>query len=622
MSHREFRVDIQALRGLAVLLVVLYHAGVPWLGAGYLGVDIFFVISGYLITTLIAVRLQRGDFSLRDFYARRAKRLLPAAYIVFALTAAATALLNEQEAADLVWQVIGAVTFTGNMALWQQTGYFHGAGDLKPLLHTWSLSIEEQYYLLLPATLMLVPARRWLSAVALAGGVSLAACLVALNAYPSATFYLLPTRAWELLIGSAGALLMLDPGRRSRMAFDRWHDGFFYASLLALVLVPSVATGTAHPGVAAVVVCLATLIVILRQHPGGHASSVVRALAWLGDISYSLYLVHWPVLALMRNTYIGNTADMPALARGAGVLASVVLAYALYRWIEDPIRQAPLSFSRLLVLRTIAASVVVMAIAPVAQRILGTNGEFARRLAPNYGLSSGCEFGDTFTLRPECMTRPDARILVWGDSFAMHLVPGLVDAAGPRGIVQATQSECGPWLGVDSAAASASRTAICRRFNDSVMAFIESSNAIETVVVGSTFLSVVDDSSRSALLATITRVQAAGKRVVVFSPTPSTGHDVARCLERVNRGLWSWGDSGSCSIPFADYTRLRSGVIALMDTLESTGVPLVRLDKFLCDDRSCRTMIADTLVYRDRGHLSYEGSRLLAREMDWSRAIQ
>ena len=162
MQH-NFRVDIQALRGLAVLVVVFFHAHTPRIAGGFLGVDIFFVISGYLITTQVARAVSGGQFSFVDFYSRRALRLFPAAYVVFVVCLAlAPWLLNSVEWGDFLKQTIGAVLFVANVVLWQQTDYFSSAAEYKVLLHTWSLSIEEQYYLLLPATLMVFSKRFWL----------------------------------------------------------------------------------------------------------------------------------------------------------------------------------------------------------------------------------------------------------------------------------------------------------------------------------------------------------------------------------------------------------------------------------------------------------------------------
>src|SRR6188768_2722165 len=163
----RFRSDIQALRGIAVLLVIVQHARDGLIDAGYLGVDIFFVVSGFLITGLLSRAIADGSFRFGEFYFRRAKRLLPAAYVSFALTAVGAAfLLDLREWQDFSRQLAGAVTFTANFVLWRQTGYFEGAAALKPLLHVWSLSVEEQFYLLAPAAMVLLPRRFWLGAVA------------------------------------------------------------------------------------------------------------------------------------------------------------------------------------------------------------------------------------------------------------------------------------------------------------------------------------------------------------------------------------------------------------------------------------------------------------------------
>lgn len=654
MRHADtkLRTDIQALRGLAVVLVVLYHAKIGWLEAGYLGVDIFFVISGFLITSMVAGGIQRGDFSLKEFYFRRAKRLLPAAYVVFAVTALlAPWLLNQRELQDLAWQVLGAVTFTANLFLWQQTGYFDGASELKPLLHTWSLSIEEQYYLLLPGALLLLRQRHWWSALATATLGSLALCLWAVTQMPSATFYLLPTRAWELLIGSLGALLVLRPDRALRLEASPIVRLLYLPSLGCLALVPALSLGGPHPGPGAVLVCLATLLVILRHHPRVASSPPARTLARVGDISYSLYLVHWPVLALMRNAYMGPEGDMPLEARVAAVLLSGLLAWVLYRLVEDPVRRARLVFSVPLLARGLAVSLVVMAIAPVGALATSTGQDFNHLTRINHGLSPECEYSSAFMPKPACEAGAGPLTLLWGDSYAMHLAQGLVMAGDPSlRIVQATKSGCGPVHGIGPERPVHPGTGLvynyawarsCVDFNDSVLRYIRSRTDLEIVVlssslgqyVGAEFLHNVTDQgrnrvvpasvegSKTAIMSTVGALRQAGKRVVWFSPPPQTGKNFAGCVERELSGLYSWGGQEGCALARAEYEAKRSDVNALLGAIESAGVPVIRLDDELCDERQCQTTLDGVMVYRDQGHLSHDGAALLGRRMQWPRLV-
>lgn len=279
-----FRTDIQALRGLAVSLVLFYHAGFDFLGAGFLGVDVFFVISGFLITDMVRKEVEAGRFSFKTFYFRRAKRLLPAAYATFLASAVvAPFALNAQELQDFIKQVWGAVTFSANLVLLMQTGYFSGAADLKPLLHTWSLSIEEQYYLLLPAFLAFTPRRYWVPGGVLMFVASLGMCLGLQSFKPTATFYLLPTRGWELGVGSMIALM---PGLMLRL--QPVLAALFWPAVAVLAVIPVFPTGLPHPGLDALLVCLATAVVIARRHPLLERALVSRALARVGDVSYSL----------------------------------------------------------------------------------------------------------------------------------------------------------------------------------------------------------------------------------------------------------------------------------------------------------------------------------------------
>lgn len=653
-NHGSIRVDIQALRGLAVLLVVFYHARIGGLAAGYLGVDVFFVISGFLITTLVASGIQNGTFRLSDFYYRRAKRLLPAAYLTFFLSALlAPWFLNSQELRDFSSQMLGALTFTGNIVLWQQTGYFEGDGELKPLLHVWSLAIEEQYYFLLPAALLALRPQRWLAACLAAVVVSLLLCLGGTILKPIATFYLLPTRAWELLIGSVGALYVLRQGAPGRIV-GKVLKVSMSLSLLVLVLLPFLPFDAAHPGLNAILICLATVSVILNRSHRLNSSPLARGLAFFGDFSYSLYLVHWPVIAFMRNAWVDSQAQVPLSFRLAAVVLSVILAYLLYRFVEDPVRRMDIHFSRKSVLKVIATSAVLAAVAPVAiYAKISDDFDFKELRRTNFGLSKACEFKDRFTPKSECMSSARPEVLLWGDSFAMHLAAGLIADLPPDvGLVQATKSQCAAFLTLaplqlvkpeQSEYRDKSWAEACNSFNRSVLQFLKDSPAIHTVVLSSPFRQYVEQGNNahyvtvgdehqvlevnparavSAFKNTVETLRALGKHVVVVAPPPALDFDIGGCLERKLSGVIAFGGTPDCVIDYPSYQKQRAAVVTFLNEVEAAAdVTVIRFDPFLCDGRVCRTFMDGTMLYRDAGHLSYSGSEYLSRKMHLARTV-
>ncbi|NDY92896.1 acyltransferase family protein [Ideonella livida] len=305
MTHRP---DIQALRGWAVALVVLYHAGVPGLSAGYLGVDLFFAVSGYLITGLVREAVDAGRFSLAGFWLRRLWRLMPAALVTLAATTlGAAALLDAPEWRDYQAQLAGALGWSANLVLWGQGGYFAGAAAEKPLLHTWSLAVEEQYYLLLPPLLVwVVPRLRWRAVVAALSLASLGLMAWLQQHAPDAAFYLLPARAWALglgawvALGPAGGPAPTPPHRTA------WARGLAMAVLVALPLWPWPQQLGPHPGLAAAGMVAATAVLLRLPGPVPAGRMLGRLLVWLGDRSYALYLVHWPLLALLQHAWMGS----------------------------------------------------------------------------------------------------------------------------------------------------------------------------------------------------------------------------------------------------------------------------------------------------------------------------
>ncbi|HTJ97709.1 MAG TPA: acyltransferase family protein, partial [Rhodocyclaceae bacterium] len=628
------RCDIQALRGYAVLIVLLYHAKLTLLPGGYLGVDIFFVISGFLITRLIKDGIEKSTFSFTDFYFRRAKRLLPAAYITFLATAALAPLfLTSAELKDFQIQVAGAVSFTGNFVLWKQSSYFSGAAELKPLLHVWSLAIEEQYYFILPAFLFFLPRRYWLSSVIAILLISLVMCIAL--AGRGFTFYLLPTRAWELLIGSVGALLLARP------IYERVFTYLFWPALAALLVLPFVPPFSYHPGPEAFAVCVATLVILLRKHPLLQTHRISVYFSKLGDISYSLYLVHWPLFAFFNNAWIGKTGDdQPLSIRLALVVLSLVLAYLLNRYVEEPVRHLDIQRTRKIFLRTVATSFGIVLFNAGFANAVGDPNPTIRHA--NYGFAPTCAMEGAFSALKECRNSETPELIVWGDSFAMHLVSGLINNPASPKIVQATRPVCGPIQGLavvrEQGGRSREWAESCLAFNQAVLAYVKKTPSITTVVFSSPLdyyvspkehllkldsttgrYSMVTSSVSEAVAGfkqTVDTLHALGKKVVFVSPPPMSGFDVGRCLDRQKSKLPIFGMVDGCNIDTAVYQRQRAPVIAFLDAVQAAGdVHVIRLDDELCTKDNCSTSRDGIPLYHDNGHLSVAGSIYLAKKI-------
>lgn len=451
----QYRADIDGLRAVAVVSVLLYHADVTALSGGFVGVDVFFVISGFLITSIVATEIRGDGFSILSFYARRARRILPALFAVIAATlAVGSVLLLATDFSDLVKSALSSVLFVSNVYLWKSSSYFASAADMKPLLHTWSLAVEEQFYIFFPVFLALWM-RRGRSAVG-ALSVILAASFAlsawAVHRYPEATFFLLPTRAWELLVGSLLALGAVAPvtGRIAREAIA--------AAGLALIVVCAMTfdVQTAFPGVNALWPCLGAAMII---HARGSAVSRLlstRPFVFVGLVSYSLYLWHWPLIVFAR--YQGWFTGTP-LETAAILAASFGLAVACWRFVEVPAKRSRFLAGRARLLwgagaATAGASVALLVLAGASTSgTLGPAGAEAGRHEARAAYGEGtCFFSSDAPLSsivPELCLTPDPtrpNYLLIGDSFAAHLWPGLRQALPEKNVLQLTFGGCPPFL--------------------------------------------------------------------------------------------------------------------------------------------------------------------------------
>jgi len=431
----NYRPEIDGLRAIAVLSVIFFHAGFEAFAGGFVGVDVFFVISGYLITSLILQDLTAGRFNLRDFYMRRARRILPALFLVTLVCIPFVVILFDlQEIKSFGRTVFGVSTFSANIVLWLQAGYFEVANELKPLLHTWSLAVEEQYYLIFP--LVCVGLYRWglrtvCIAVIVAFFVSFLLGDWASLSRPGAAFYLLPTRAWEILAGAMSAFYLQKCPPNS----PETSSGSFLTVMgtgMVLFAVFFFDAETAVPGRYLLVPVVGTLLIILFARGSGIAGRVLasRPVVGLGLISYSLYLWHQPAFAIARHQGMIGAPDWRVILL---VVSLLPVAYASWRFVELPFRKQPV-FMRLVRFSVIAPLVVVCS-------VVGWFG-FELYVGAKYGfghMDVARQFSDPgsyvisrwpkFVLRDFDSEDPRKKVVLIGDSFAQDILNTVEESA-------------------------------------------------------------------------------------------------------------------------------------------------------------------------------------------------
>lgn len=356
-----YRRDIDGLRALAVIPVILFHGGFEWLSGGYIGVDIFFVISGYLITSIILKAQQAGNFSLIHFYERRARRILPALFFVlFACLPFAWWLLLPHELKDFGESLLAVSVFASNILFWQQSGYFAADAELIPLLHTWSLAVEEQFYVLFPLLIMLFwKAGRMvlISIISVIALLSLGISEWAWREYPDANFYLIPSRAWELMLGSLTAFYLyqyphriIQPHNRETLHTYSFSQRVLYqcASLLGFsFIIYALFTfdkNIPFPSIYALLPTLGTALIILFSIEGTWVYRLLslKFMVAIGLISYSAYLWHFPLFVFAKIYYI---EPLSVLLISVLSVMALVMGYLSWRFIEAPFRN-PQNFSR------------------------------------------------------------------------------------------------------------------------------------------------------------------------------------------------------------------------------------------------------------------------------------
>jgi len=633
-AHLKYRAHIDGLRAVAVMAVLLFHADLG-LGGGYVGVDVFFVISGYLITGLILKDLNGGHFKITEFWERRIRRILPAlSVVVLACLVAGWFLYFPLEFKELGKSVIAQALLVSNVYFWKESGYFAQAAEMKPLLHTWSLAVEEQFYLLFPFLLVVIyrfSRQSLVRTIILLWFLSFSLSVYWSYTHAPAGFFLLPTRAWELLIG---AFLATVPAQRK---CERWlAEVLSWSGLLAILCaVYFFDRETKFPGFAASLPCFGTAMILWTNN---HASTSVgrflalRPVVFVGLISYSLYLWHWPLLVFAKYMAL---EPIPWFQRILILLGSMVLAVLSWRFVEAPFRKRTLFKSRAMIFSFAGIITAVLLLAGVA--IFKMNGVPSRvpaealkyvdsaneQTAFLIDLCNSDKWGlkDALTGNfPELgggdKTRP-VEILVWGDSHAAALMPvfdTLCRQHSVRGVI-ATHASTPPLLGYETVW-QPTLGADSISYNKAIADFILSRHVRDVVLVANwnKYIDIDNgtDRIRSGLLATIGALQDAGVRIWVVRTVPRYNFSIPDAL---GQAIWRGRDPQKIGLSLAEFCSQSNRRDPIFQGLETMFPNVKVLDPtrlFVGQNNLCRvTDSGGKALYFDQGHLSPAGAMFL-----------
>lgn len=628
----QYRAEIDGLRAVAVLPVMLFHAGISGFDGGFIGVDIFFVISGYLISTIIWLDLEQNKFSFANFYERRARRILPALFIVIAVCIPfAWALLPPDKLMDFARSALSTLFFVSNHYFYDQAGYFGAAAETLPLLHTWSLAVEEQFYLLFPVVLILLHRRsgrrKTMATLAFIALVSFALCEIGWRTNPDANFFLAPFRAWELMIGAmCGLALQGQPGRSNPSL-----------SILGLVMILAsivfLDEHTPFPSFIALLPVVGTALVILFSHQDNLSVKFLsfKPLVALGLISYSAYLWHQPVLVFARAMSISEPTMTAMLTL---VMLSLILAWLSWHYIEKPFRRRSgnSNRNRLHFAMLAGGGVSLAAFALAAVFANGFSNRFEPRSIAAYQagldrptLLDSCKLGYAQTKPVFCqngeINSPVKRIALIGDSHASQWSASLAAQAQPR-----------KWR-VDTFAKSACPTAMidfkyeglkrnyheCLKWRVALFEQLEV-QPYDLIIIAQSSLgyrqqspafAVSSEQWEKGLIRLTGRLDRMGVPWMLLSDNPRfDGIEPLDCAFKTS--VLGLADESYCSVSRSEALDLEHRRLEKRLVAASRGGEIIDLADQFCDELVCRPDSNGLLMMSDSNHLSTSGADQLA----------
>ncbi|MFZ4801552.1 MAG: acyltransferase family protein [Chlorobium sp.] len=659
----KYRPDIDGLRAIAVLAVLFFHTEVPGFSSGFVGVDIFFVISGYLITSIILKDLRANRFSIARFYERRIRRIFPALFPVMVFVLAVGAYLFDQSAFKNLGKSITATTlFSSNIIFWRESGYFDAPSLEKPLLHTWSLSVEEQFYIVFPIVLMLIGRYlkgRYLPLVLAAFVLSFGASVYGVAHYPGATFYLVPTRAWELLAGSLLALGVF-PAPSSV-----WQKNLFAFTGLIMIgcSIFLYTEATPFPGLAALLPVMGSGLIIQSGRGGGMYSAqkllATRPLVFVGLISYSLYLWHWPLVTFTKYLLFRS---MNGYDSAGIIITSFILASLSWKFIEQPFRGKEALIPGRNRLFVLAGFVMAMFIGSGFLIYLqkGMGGRISPEIVrvvdkakndPVWNLhwkweeqTASIGKGIDPPIVGDKKSIPIFALI--GDSHASALIPAMEQNAVINNIsgYMITQSSVPFLLGIAKKYMKNDNNIDEVKYNNAVIDFVKKNKNIQTVILVSRWaanisgawrqkgeesisITLTDKQSnnnqtntstfRIGLKRTVDALLKLNKKVVLVTDYPEIGYDVPRSYYFSAR----WPEIfnvDSIRPTVAEYNERQKAANAIIEEIANLpGVTRIRTERRFFDEYGKGIIMASgELLYRDDDHLSTAGALYVAPVFD------
>jgi peptidoglycan/LPS O-acetylase OafA/YrhL len=638
LSHPKYRPDIDGLRAIAVLSVVTFHAFPSLIKGGFVGVDVFFVISGFLISSIIFGSLEKNSFSFVEFYSRRINRIFPALLLMLAATwTFGWFSLLADEYTQLGKHIAGGAAFVSNFVLWGESGYFDNSAETKLLLHLWSLGIEEQFYLIWPLLVWGAWKARLNSLVltVIVGGVSFALNVMNVQTDPVGTFYSPQTRFWELLVGSLLAYVTLHKYR----LFPSWRESSGprvrnAQSVIGLTLLITAFALTTKsnqfPGWWALLPTLGTALIIAAGPFAWLNKNVLshRLMVWFGLISFPLYLWHWPLLTFARIV----SSEMPSVELRAGaVIASIGLAWLTFRMIEVPMRNVrPLVRTSILVAFMVIIGLMGyitfksdgIVTRPAVENAQAVNAQFVATTGWKYAKNETClyryKFADADSLPWWfCSTNKNESptTVIIGNSYANHLYPGIVHAAPDATVLSIGTCDPGHTINGDSPSNPCSLDRP-KRQNDFIDEIIKHSGSVKTVVIDGLFL-FKDERYTENLISRISYTEALGIKVVIFVPHLVLNYNPRACFSRPYRS-----PDRDCSVPLEERQRLLNEFSKLRTRVATrmSNVYFFDQNDTFCTDKACSMVIDGLPAYRDEyfHYSEYASDRVGKLFVEWA----